>query len=543
MSSTKPGVLHLNAKDNPSLANGRAGIPDPPRGPSPYAVTIGSEVFFDPHPGVQREVLQRLSARVMRGEGPSKYFLRGNRGGGKSVLMRKGFLHAMALIFPGLKYAVVRRNMPDLRQNHLIYLGAEMRKLGGQYHETHGIAHYSNGSMGFYRQCEEEADVEKIVGAEVAILFVDEAPQIKWEFLRTMSPSLRVAKLADGRQPYWILEVYGGNPIGDSIDELDRYFIDQDVAPHEDPEYDPREWRHINIGLQDNPSLDPLEYRKQFSGLPEHYRRAWLDGVRIESRTLFDVYKTISPELTTAHAGNPRYQPLPKESIGQPYHYIQELPTVGGVPLLKVPWIQIYRAFDMGYYPDPAICLWFAVMGSRVVVFHEETWFRTIAKDLAAKIVEITKELVGETPVGMTYIDPKCDVKTGSDVVTVRDMLELHGVPCEPSINDRILYADAIHGLLGEEVEPGVPKLQIYEPGCPMLAKYLPKMRWDETNPRKMADHKFDHWPIGVAYFAISSGVLSISAKEDRGAQEPVWMGWIREAQSRPTVKPRGYLR
>lgn len=500
------------------------------------AFEINGQVFFQPHAGKQQEVLRVLTDRVRFGVGPSKWFLRSMRGTGKSVLLRKGLAHALAMVLPGLRYGVIRRNMPDLRQNHLIYLGAEMRTLGGDFHETHGIAHYENGSMGFYRQCEDGADVEKIVGAELGLVIVDEAPQIAWEFLRTISPSVRVAKRPDGTFPHYALEVYSGNPIGESIEELDRYCVDRDVTLLEDPEYRAADWGHVILKRSDNPSIDEDEYRKQFAGLPAHYRAAWLDGERIEDRTLFDVFPRVTKTLLTSHLEQKRDQPLEPEREGQPYHYIQELPKVpvpdkGLVPLLQVPWIQVYRAFDMGYFPDPAICLWFVVLGNRIFVVHEETWFRTPAPDLAVKICETTKELFGETQVAMTYVDPKIGVVTG-DIVTVMDRLEMGGVPCEPSINDREMYCDAIHALLGEEVEPGVPKLQIFEPGCPNLAKYLPKMRWDEKNERKMADHKYDHWPIGLAYFGISSGVLSFTAREDTKG-EPAWMGWIREGQSR----------
>ncbi len=482
--------------------------------PSPNAFLLEvdgrTEVFFDPHPK-QAEIRQILWHRLSTGEGPSKFFLRGNRGGGKSYLIRKGFLHAVALAFPGIRYAVVRRNMPDLRANHLIYLGSEMRKLGGTFHETHGIAFYpevdGKQSMGFYRQCETSEDVEKVVGAEVHIIFIDEAPQIKWEHQRTISPSVRVASKPGEPQPYYAMEIYSGNPMGESIEEMDKYFLDQDVSELEDPDYNPKDWCHIPIHLQDNPSLDEKEYRKQFAGLPAHFRAAWIDGVRMDSRRLFDVKPT---------------------KDDKPYHYIQELPSVGGIPLLKVPWVQVYRAFDMGYFPDPAVCVWLAVVGRRVIAFHEQTWFRTIAKDLAQAMQETTQELLGEDRVVMTYVDPQIHVKTGSDTVTVMDTLELNGVPCEPSINDRVLYADAIHGLLGEEVEPGVPRFQVYEPGCPMLAKYLPKMRWDENNPRKMANHQFDHWVVALAYFAISSGILSLSEKVDN-QPEPFWKAWMRE--------------
>ena len=479
---------------------------------SHYAFTAGDGIFFDPHPGTQLATVQRIGARVMRGEGPSKFFLRGNRGGGKSYLVRRGVLHALAMAVPGLRYVVVRRNMPDLRLNHLIYLRAEMRQLRGDdggFNETHGTVTYPNGSMGFYRQCEDGGDVEKIVGAEAAILFVDEAPQIKWEYLRTMAPSLRVAKRADGTRPYYTAEIYSGNPMGESIEELDQFFVTQDVNQREFPEYDPADWCHVPIHRADNPSLDERDYLKQFAGVPAHFRAAWVDGVRMESRSLFSVQPT---------------------KDGKPYHFIQELPTVGAVPLLQVPWLQVYRAFDMGFYPDPAVCVWLAVLGKRVIAVREGTWFKTIAKDLAARLIEETRELVGDTPVGMTYVDPQIHVRTGADTVTVMDTLEMHGVPCEPSINDRVLYADAIHGLLGEEIEPGVPRLQIYEPGCPMLAKYLPKMRWDEKNPRRMADHTFDHWIVCLAYFAISSGVVTTSGSY-ADTKRPEWMDWMDEGR------------
>lgn len=481
--------------------------PHPPS-PSPYAFVVSGEVFFDPHPGKQREVLEILRTRVLTMEpAPANIFIYGNRGSGKSKLVRT-FLHACAMAIPGFRYVVVRRNMPDLRKNHLIYVGPEMRKLGGTFNQTFGQAEYENGSIGFYLQCEDEKDAEKIVGAEAGAIFVDEAPQIKWELLRLIAPSLRVAKVG-GRQPFRTLMLYGGNPIGESIEELWAYFVDKTVE--DDPEYNPDDWLAIEMHRADNPSIDEAEYRKQFAGLPPHYRKAWLDGVRMDARTLFDVQKT---------------------KDGKPYHYINELPTVGNVPLLRVPWIQVYRAFDMGYFPDPAVCVWLAVVGRRIIAFHEETWFRTIAKDLAEKMQETTRELVGDTPVCMTYVDPQIDVRTGSDTVTVMDTLEMNGVPCEASINDRVLYADAIHGLLGEEIEPGVPRFQIFEPGCPMLAKYLPKMRWDEKNPRKMADHKFDHWVVALAYFAISSGVVSSTSAPEK-SERPVWMDWIEPRRRR----------
>jgi hypothetical protein len=177
------------------------------------------------------------------------------------------------------------------------------------------------------------------------------------------------------------------------------------------------------------------------------------------------------------------------------------------------------------------VCVWLVVLGRRIIAVYETTYFSTIVEDIAAKLLETTRELVGETTVAMTTVDPAIAVQDGR--VTVMDKLEMGGVPCEASVNNREMYADAIHSLLGEEVEPGVPRFQVYQPGCPMLAKYLPKMRWDDKNPRKMADHKFDHWIVAVAYFAISSGASWRRPRTRPVSTRPVWMDWMEETSSR----------
>jgi hypothetical protein len=75
----------------------------------------------------------------------------------------------------------------------------------------------------------------------------------------------------------------------------------------------------------------------------------------------------------------------------------------------------------------------------------------------------------------------------------------------DPSVNNREHYAHAINTALKTELEPGVPRLQLYAPGCPYLTKYLGQMRYDEKNPLAMADHKHDHAPIALAYFLMSN--------------------------------------
>lgn len=166
--------------------------------------------------------------------------------------------------------------------------------------------------------------------------------------------------------------------------------------------------------------------------------------------------------------------------------------------------IQVYRALDHGYFPDPAYCVWVAHLGNRYIAFKEKLWFKTVASDVANDIIAESEGM----RVTITFCDPTMSINTGADVITIKDIYEQCGVPLECSINNRAMYAHAIHTALSEEAEPGIPRLQIYKPGCPYLAKTLPQMRYDEKNPLALANHKHDHATVALAYFLISSGAM-----------------------------------
>jgi hypothetical protein len=444
---------------------------------------------------VERDGMQDLlfvptprQAEAMMATEPN-LFVWGNRGGGKSVCMR-WLCHALATAIPGFKYAILRTSFPELMKNHLIYLDDECNRMGGEkegfkYHKTEHVVYYPNGSIGFYAQCANDADVKKILGAEVCLVVFDEAPTFEWQHMRLIAASIRVPA-GSGLIP---MTRYLGNPIGESIEELWRYFIDKDVDLNEDPEYRPQDWREIEMRIQDNPHLDAKQYWRQFSGLPAHFIRAWKEGIRIEENTLFEFYPN---------------------KDNRPYHVVQEIPRFGdGTPLFTVKpdgtyvfpdWVQVYRAYDHGFWPDPAVCLWFAVYGRRILCFKELTRTRTLAPDMAREIVEESKGMRVVT----TYCDPSIDIETGADVHTILQKMEDAGVPMTPSINDREVFADAIHTVLGEEVSPSTPRIQFLESACPMTVKAIPKMKFNENNPAALADHKMDHWPIALAYFGMT---------------------------------------
>lgn len=410
----------------------------------------------------------------------------GNRGGGKSHCGRWD-AHVRALAHDGFTYCILRRTYPELQRTHLIHIDREMADLGGYFNKTEKMAYYPNGSRGFFAHCDGDEDVLKLLSAEFYLMFFDELSTFEWEMFGKLATSCRVP--ADSGL---IASVRGGtNPLGISAEEIMHYYVDKDVDPEDDPDYNPDSYHAIKVQAEDNVNLDTEQYHKRFVGMAEHVRKAWLEGEFSLENALFDVHP--KRRIYNEKGG--------LEKI-IPYHYIEELDVY---KLVKA--AQIYRAYDHGYFPDPAYCLWIAHLGNRFVAFHEQVWYKTIVSDIAEQMKDTTKVL--EIPrVTVTYADPTIDINTGADIQTLKDIFEVKGVPIELSVNSRELYASMIHMALAEESEPGVPKLQIYTKGCPYLAKTLPKQRYDPKHPLRMANSKTDHAAIALAYFLISSGAM-----------------------------------
>lgn len=443
----------------------------------------------------------------------------GGRGSGKSMALRWE-AHARALAYPGFRYCILRRTSPQLQESHLVHIHKEMKQLGGYFHGTKLTAFYPNGSRGVFRHCAGEEDVLNLLSTEFMWMGFDELSTFEWDMFTKLSASVRVNK---GTNLIAMVRACT-NPLGPSAEEIMHYFVEKDVDKEQDEDYAPDDWYSVHANADDNPYLDLKQYKKRFSGLASHVKKAWLDGEFVLENAIFDVHPKIKikvPVEPTESGGGTSGAPavLSDRFVEKiiPYHYIEQLDVD---KIVKAG--QIYRAYDHGYFPDPAVCLWIAHLGHRYVVFHEQLWKKTIAAEIADEIVEISKQL-GITRTAITYADPTIDVNTGADIRTIKDIMEGRGVPIECSVNSRELYAAHIHTALGEEAEPNVPKLQIYTKGCPYLCATLPKQRFDPKHPLRMADSKSDHAAIALAYFLISSGSMDKNSIMAESSVRP-WM-------------------
>lgn len=396
----------------------------------------------------------------------------GSRGTGKSHCMRWD-AHMRSLAYAGYTYLILRRTMPELKKSHLHFIDGEMSKLGGFYHHTDNIAIYNNGSRGYFGHCETEADVMKYLSSQFCAIYFDEITTFDWDMVIKIAASARVP---DGSGLLAIVRA-GTNPLGQSAEEVQRYYITKDIEPEEDPEYDPGDWDSIHLTLDDNPFLDKDQYRKRFAGLPDAYRKAWLDGLwGVEG-----AYFTIRPD-----------------------HVVQTIPTIAleneELPATRWPWMNIYRVLDWGWH-DQTACIWFVILpDGREIAFKERYWTQTAVKTVATDIIRMSEDMRVVT----TFADPTLWIGAKEMGHCLADEFETTGVPLTRSKNDRTACGYAIQEHLNTTVDEA-PKLTFYEPGVPTLLRAMRAMRVDKKAPGRIDDHKLDHGPIATGYFCMAS--------------------------------------
>lgn len=387
----------------------------------------------------------------------------------------------IAVKHPSHQFLVGRTSIPT-HNSHLLFINGEMERFRAIYPDAcylKGVseAHYGNGSVGLYGHCETEQDIEKYLSAQFCAVAFDEITTFQWEMVTKISTSCRVAEDSG-----LLAIVRGGtNPLGVSAEEVYRYFIAKDITLEEDPEYFPNDWGHLHLVKEDNTYLDNTQYDKRFAGLPEAYRRAWLDG----EWGVEGAYFSLQPQhLIDA-------QPLVSTSFGE--HRMMEWP-----------WIHVYRIIDWGFNPDPAVCLWVGVLpNGREIPFMEQLWIRTPAQQVALDI----KRASDGMKVVATFADPTLWEGEKEMDHCLADEFEMRGVPLVKAKNDRTAIGFAIQEHLHQILPDGLPRMQILEngkEGCPMLVRSLRSMRVDKRRPGRIADHRHDHLTICLGYFCMA---------------------------------------
>lgn len=196
-------------------------------------------------------------------------------GGGKTkALMAEGI--RQCVLHPGLRVGAFRRTFGELKESLLAEL-TEMdfaKSLGAVYNGTDYDLKFPNGSIIMFRYAETVQDATRRQGGQYQLLLFDE---------RTLTPpevcTYLETRIRSGRSDIPVIGIRSGtNPGGVGHGDVKTKYIDAtDNGKKVFVNKQRRTVRFIPSKLSDNPHVN-AEYADDLRGLPEHLRRAFLDG-------------------------------------------------------------------------------------------------------------------------------------------------------------------------------------------------------------------------------------------------------------------------
>ncbi len=179
--------------------------------------------------------------------------------------------------YDGCDTLLLRRTYPELESSLLAYFRRDVpRAMYKSYNESKHLVTWTNGSTTRFGYCRNENDVYQYQGAEFLFIGIDELTHFtlkQWQFLtsRNRCPVPNsFSNMAGATNPgnvghAWVKALWVDKqpPAGFQRSDL----------------YDPRDYKFIRARIEDNPIYaHDAEYRRTLEALPEHLRRAFLDG-------------------------------------------------------------------------------------------------------------------------------------------------------------------------------------------------------------------------------------------------------------------------
>lgn len=418
----------------------------------------------------------------------------GARGGGKSWAMRRKFI-LLALRYPGLNLLLLRRTLPELRENHLIPMQRELYGFA-VYNSAERVFRFPNGSRIKLGYCDTMQDVYQYQGQEYAVIGLEEATHFTEEQMRFLTTCNRTTRKDFSPRMY-----YTCNPGNVGHAWVKRLFIDRLYAENENP----NDYLFIPARIYDNKVLldaDP-NYIRQLEALPEELRRAHLDGD-------WDV-----------HAGQYFREFSRDRHVIEPF----EIPS----------WWRRFRSMDWGYN-DPCCVLWHAVDGENRVYTYRELYVReTRAGEVASMVLELSR---GES-ISYTVASPDMWQKRGAvlsgaggfEGETLAELFTSSRLSLTPADNSRVPGWNRVRDFLAVAPD-GRPNWLCFS-DCRNLIRQLPALQFDQHNREDAADGD-DHAPEALRYALMSRPhagkqpiIRKAKAYDPLSLPEPRTSGWL----------------
>ena len=428
-------------------------------------------------------------------ESKAKYVAYGGaRGGGKSWAIRRKLI-LLALRYDGLKVLLVRRTFPELKHNHIMPL---LMDLGGyaRYKESDKIFTFPNGSiiqLGYY---DNDADSIRYQGQEYDVIAIDEATNLKEEWIKYLLTCLRST-----RDDFRLRAYFTCNPGGASHAYIKRLFIDKNYFP--DKGEIAEDYDFISAKVTDNKILmknDP-DYIRQLMALPPKLRKAHLDGDwEIYDGQFFEEFRD------------------------RPEHYKSRVHTHVIEPFAIPPHgFRLYRSFDWGY-SKPFSCNWYACDSDGRLYMILEYYGCTGEPNVGVKLApsEVFKEIAkierehpwlkGREIRGVA--DPAIwNAETG---ISVAEEAAKQGVYFDKADNARIAGWLQVHERLRFHAD-GRPMLYFFST-CRHTIRTLPQLQYSDTKPEDLDTELEDHAADSLRYMCMARPIKA-DISDDKPAQ------------------------
>ena len=406
----------------------------------------------------------------------------GARGGGKSFAARwKGTLLAMR--YAGIQILLLRRTLPELRENHLIplqrILQTEKRNKEerlADYKDVSKEFMFGNGSRIKLGYCDSENDVLQYQGQAYDVIILEEATHFTEFQFQTLTESNRPSGLME--EPFIPRMYFTCNPGGVGHSWVKRLFIDRvyrNSEKEEDYDFIPS-LVYENEWLMEN---DP-GYIATLENLPEERRNAMLYGN-------WDVYDGQF-----------------FDEFNREIHVVEphRLPTT----------FKLYRVLDYGL--DMLAC-YHIIMDTKgdIKVIHEIYEKNLIISEAALKIKETTKALnFSEGDVYLTLAPDDLWTRNQETGKSAFDIFYDSGVTLTKVSRDRINGWLAFKELTkvyeirdeftGNKVKTS--KMKIFST-CRQLIRCIPLLQFDSKkfNDVSAEPHEITHGPDAIRYFAL----------------------------------------
>ena len=416
----------------------------------------------------------------------------GARGGGKSWAMRRKFV-MLAMRYAGLKILLLRRTLPELRNNHILPLQSELYGYA-KYNQQERAFIFPNGSRLSLGYCDNEGDMLQYQGQEYDVIGFEEATNFMAEWIIFISTCLRTTRTDFQTRIY-----YTANPGGVGHEYIKRLFIDRRFKENENPD----DYVFIPATVYDNKVLmeaDP-DYIKMLEALPAHKRRAHLEGDwSVYEGQVFEEFRD-DPQ----HYGDRRFT-----HVIEPF----DIPSS---------W-KIYRSFDFGYAKPFSLAWWAVDYDGRLyrilelygcVANEPNTGVKWTPNEIFKEARRIEDEhawLKGKRIQGVA--DPAIwNAEYGESIA---DTAEKYRIFFDKGDNKRIAGWQQVHYRLAFD-EEGIPMMYIFK-NCKGFIRTMPLLQYDEHKPEDVDTSQEDHIADETRYMCMMNPMKPVKAVERKPA-------------------------